>query len=155
MKKLDLSGWAAVSEIVGSVAVVLSLLFVGYSVTRNTLALQAANDNFIFQIQDGILGDLARDAELANIIFNGSSQVELSEIEEYRYSTHGLRDMIMWELAYVRHKEGLFSAEQWEVWDRAYAIQFKSDFTDQWWADNRQWVRDDFAKHVDAMISSK
>ncbi len=36
MNALDLSGWAALAEIVASVGVVLSLLLVAYSIKRNT-----------------------------------------------------------------------------------------------------------------------
>ncbi len=36
MSMFDLAGWAALAEIVATVAVVLSLLLVAYSIKRNT-----------------------------------------------------------------------------------------------------------------------
>jgi hypothetical protein len=60
----------------------------------------------------------------------------------------------MWELAYIRHKEGLFAQDQWNAWNKSYSIQFKSEFPDEWWAESRSWVRTDFAAHVDAVYAS-
>jgi hypothetical protein len=39
-KKLDLSGWDTISEIVGAIAVVTSLILVGVRINRNTAQLQ-------------------------------------------------------------------------------------------------------------------
>ena len=36
MERLKLTEWAALAEIIGTVAIVVSLLFVGYSINRNT-----------------------------------------------------------------------------------------------------------------------
>jgi len=59
MKKLDLTEWAAISEILGTTAVIASLIFVAYTVDRNTVVMQAANDNFQYQIQDERARDIA------------------------------------------------------------------------------------------------
>ena len=40
---------AAAAEIVGTIAVVISLLFVGYSINRNTDATQASSENILFE----------------------------------------------------------------------------------------------------------
>ena len=58
MKKLDLQGWAAVAEIVGTVGIVISLLFVAHSVNRNTVELQSANENAHLQLNDAIIAGL-------------------------------------------------------------------------------------------------
>ena len=47
MSMLDLSSWAALAEIVATVAVVLSLLLVAYSIKRNTDEMETANSNFL------------------------------------------------------------------------------------------------------------
>jgi hypothetical protein len=45
MRKLDLQEWSAVAEIVGTVGIVISLLFVAYTVNRNTIELRSTNEN--------------------------------------------------------------------------------------------------------------
>jgi len=52
MKKANLSNWAAISEIVGAIAVVVSLLFVAYSINQNTTALTlAGSERFLDRSQ--------------------------------------------------------------------------------------------------------
>ena len=50
MSMLDLSGWAALAEIVASVAVIVSLLLVAYSIKRNTDEMEVSNSNFLYQL---------------------------------------------------------------------------------------------------------
>ena len=51
MRKLELSDWASLAEIVASFGVVISLIFVAISLERNTAVMQASNDNFIYELQ--------------------------------------------------------------------------------------------------------
>jgi hypothetical protein len=62
MKQRKLTEWAAISDIFETVAVVASLLFVAYTVNQNTTVLQSVNDNFVYQIQDQRVGDIANRA---------------------------------------------------------------------------------------------
>ena len=80
MKRLDLTGWAAIAEIVGTVAVVVSLLFVAHSVNRNTSIMQSVNDNFIYQLQDERVRDIVSDPELASIIVKFRHKEDISEV---------------------------------------------------------------------------
>ena len=154
MAKRNLTEWAAVSEIVGTLAVVISLLFVAFNVNQNTRVMQAANDNFLYQTQDAILNTIVEDSEFASIYLKHLNEGELTAVEELRVQNQGIRDLFMWELAYARNKEGLFAPDQWHAWNKSYSIQFTSEFPDEWWAETRRWVRDDFAAHVDAAYAS-
>ncbi len=43
MVKKQLSDWASIAEIIGAIAVVMSLLYVGYEIQRNTKVGLASN----------------------------------------------------------------------------------------------------------------
>lgn len=49
MRRLTLSEWAAVGEIVGTIAVVISLVFVVYGLNQNTAAIHGSTENIIFE----------------------------------------------------------------------------------------------------------
>jgi hypothetical protein len=155
MKKLDLTGWAAIAEIVGTAAVVVSLLVVAQSVNRNIAVLQAANDNFLYQLQDGRNADIVRETELASIFVKHSNNEQLSDVEKLRFIKHQLREIAMWELAYDRHNEGLFPSDKWSNWNSMFATDMAELFPEEWWADLRLRFGDDFARHVDAVYSNK
>ena len=154
MAKRNLAELAAISEIVGTVAVVISLLFVAFNISKNTRVMQAVNDNFLYQTQDAILNTIVEDSEFSSIYLKHLNEGELTAIEELRVKYQGIRDLFMWELAFARNQEGLFAPDQWNSWNTSYSIQFTSEFPDDWWAETRQWVRDDFAAHVDAVYAS-
>jgi len=135
-------------------AVVISLLFVGFNINQNTRVMQAANDNFLYETQDAILNSVVESSDFASIYHRRLNEGELTAVEELRMRNQSYRDLFMWELAYVRNQEGLFSSDQWNSWNKSYSIQFKSEFPSEWWADSRDWVRDDFAAHVDAVYAS-
>ena len=43
MNKLSLSDWASLAEIVGALAVVISLVYVGVQISENTIEVREAN----------------------------------------------------------------------------------------------------------------
>ena len=154
MAKRNLAELAAISEIIGTLAVVISLLFVAFNISKNTRVMQAANDNLLFETQDAILNTIVESSEYASIYLRHLNGGELTVVEEFRVRQQGFRDLFMWELAYVRNQQGLFAPDQWYSWNRSYSTQFTSEFPDDWWAETRQWVRDDFAAHVDGVYAS-
>ena len=155
MKKLDLTGWAALSEIAGTVAVVISLIFVAVGINRNNAELRASNDNFLIQLADERFRDVALDAGLASIVVRFARQDELTEIEIWRYQSHLARMVNMWEVAFVRHRNGLIETSDWEAWDRSFALGFPERYPQEWWSTWRHGYDSDFASHVDAVYAGK
>ena len=151
---MTLTEWAAVAEILGMVTVVAALLLVARSVTQNTAAMHTSNDNFLYERQDAIVATLVTDASLAELQVKHENKEQLSDVEHVRLWNQLFRDMLMWELAFVRFNEGLFSTAQWNNWDKVYTIEFLGEFPPSWWAEARPWVTNDFAKHVDLIYAA-
>jgi hypothetical protein len=151
---MTLTEWAAIAEILGMITVVASLLLVARSVTQNTAAMQTSNDNFLYERQDAIIATLVTDASLAQLQVKHENKEQLSDVEHVRMWNQYFRDMLMWNLAFIRFSEGLFSKAHWRDWDRAYSIQFLGEFPPSWWAEARPWVTNDFAEHVDAIYGA-
>lgn len=154
MGTLTLSDLAAVSEIIGMAAVIISLLLVVGSIRQNTAAMHIANDNFLYERQDAIVATLATDPSLAEISRKHDNKEELSEVEHIRMWNQLYRDLIMWEMAFARLKVGLFSVDQWREWNRVYSYQFLNQFPKSWWIETRHWLNEDFAAHVDAVYAA-
>lgn len=152
---MTLVEWAAIAEIVGMLAVIISLLLVVHSIRQNTSAMHTANDNFMYERQDAILTTLVADPSIAELYVKLQRKEELSVIEQKRMYNQLFRDLLMWELAFVRLWQGLFSPAQWDEWNSAYSSQFLDHFPSSWWADARQLVNKDFAAHVDALYANQ
>ncbi len=155
VKKRDWAKWNAISDMVETVAVVISLLFVAFSINHNSEILQSANDNFVYQIQDERVRDIAINSELASIELKVRNSEEISEVDKHRMLSQHLRELNMWEVAFVRHNQGMYSREQWQVWNRYYVLDLIDKLPKDWWAEVKPWFGDDFASHVDAAYTSR
>ena len=128
MTRLKLKEWAAVAEIVGTVAVVVSLLFVAYSVNRNSWVIQASNDNFIYELEFARTRDIVSSPGMASIYVKQRRGEELSEEEQERFYWDTMQELSTWELAFNRHRDGLFSTQQWVGWNNYYIVSFTERF---------------------------
>ena len=116
MTKLTLRDWASVAEIVGTIAVVVSLLFVAYSVNHNTEVLQSLNDNLLYEYDEHGISDVTNDPSMAAILVKLDNNEQLTAIENERFLNYRYRTLNMWELAHDRYVEGLFPEEKWLGW---------------------------------------
>jgi hypothetical protein len=155
VSRMKLSDWAAIAEIVGAVAVVVSLLFVAFSLNRNTAILYANNEDFLYQLQDDEWSDLAGDPQLAAVIAKFQNGEEFSASERIRYEAHINRMMNRWEMVYYRYREGLMTEQQWIDWDRSYRAGFSAVYPPEWWPDWRHGYGQEFANHIDNILAGR
>ena len=149
MVKLSLDKWAAIAEIIGTVAVVVSLIIVAVTIKQNTAVMQAANDNFIYELQYARVRDIVSSPGLASIYVKRNRNEELTEEEKERFYWDKVQELGTWEIAYTRHRDGLYSAQQWEAWNNYYVEAFIDQFPKETWAEVRNWYAEDFRSHVD------
>ena len=155
MRKLNLTEWAAVSEIIGAVAIVISLLFVAYSVNQNTAAMQAGNDDFIYELQYARVRDIVSSPGMASIYVKHRQGEELTAEEQERLYWDKMQELSIWEIAFNRHRDGLFSDQQWEGWDNYFEVAFTSRFSEESWLEASHFYAEDFRSHIDAVYASK
>jgi len=128
MKKLTLTEWAAAGEIVGTITVVISLLFVGYSINRNTDATQASSENILFARHTELANHFMIDPTLAELMVkrrNGNA--DLTEVEAIRWEKYELNMLDIWALAHNRYQRELLSEDQWVTWDRYFTHMFSNE----------------------------
>jgi len=156
VKKLTLTEWAAAGEILGTVAVVISLLFVGYSINRNTEAMQASSENILFERHTDLANHFMTDPTLAELMVKRrTSDVGLSEIELVRWEKYELNMLDLWALAHSRYQRQLLSEDQWLTWDRYFTHMFSNEaeaISESRWEELRYGFDTDFWKHVDAVL---
>ena len=155
MSKLSLNQWAAVSEIIGTAAVVISLIFVAFSINHNTAVMQATNDNFVYELQYARVRDIVSSPGMAAIYVKLDKHEELTAEEQKRFYWDKLQEIGTWEIAFNRHRDGMFSHEQWEGWNNFYIASLTNQFSVEYWTEVREWYADDFRVHVDSIYAQK
>jgi hypothetical protein len=122
MNKPDLQTWAAGAEVLGSIAVVVSLLFVAFSINQNTVASRVAGLNDVYNTYREIELALAADSNWIELVIEGSSGArKLSAAETMRYDLYVSQHLNNWEVLIEDHERGFMPDDTFEGWDAFYA----------------------------------
>ena len=156
MRKLDLKEWAALGEVIGTVAVVVSLVFVIVSVKQNTDALQGMNDNALFQQHSELMNMFVADPSLAAILAKKrNAGSELTAIEAVRWERYETNLMDIWVMAYTRHEAGLLADEHWQPWNVYFTELFSNGaerLSRERWQELEFAYETKFWNHVDSAL---
>jgi len=155
MRKFDLKQWASISEIVASVGVIVSILFLAYSINENTEVNQSANDNFIYDLQFARVREISGNVSLAAIYTKLGQDEELSDVEQTQLLWDNLQQLSTWELVFVRHRDGVYANDRWVAWDNYFRLALPNTFPKQDWEEARHWYEKDFQIHVDGVYLDK
>ena len=124
-KKLALSEWAKIAEIVGGIAIIASLIFVGYELRHATQQLQLNSDIDADMTNAGLSIRIAENPELSDLVYRGERQPEtLSDEQLDRFVNIALPRLAMWENTYDSYLVGNVSEEDWLAWDTFFQLRW-------------------------------
>jgi len=124
-QKLGLAGWASIAEIIGSVAVVASLIFVGLELRRASEQLQLSSDIDADLTNAGLSIRIAESRELSDLVYRGERDPEsLTDQEMDRFTNIALPRLAMWENTYDSYLLGNLSETDWKAWDTFYRARW-------------------------------
>ncbi len=134
VKRLDLTGGAAIAEVVGTIGIIVSLVFVAHSVSSNTNEVRASQINVIYNEVRHIEMTIASDPEWAEIVLRGRSRVEqLSELDQFRYDAFVVAMLDLWDQLISRDLEGLMPEGEMEDWDAYFEAWVERYVSDSDW----------------------
>ncbi|MFC1796764.1 hypothetical protein ACFL1V_06670 [Pseudomonadota bacterium] len=150
---LSLDSLAAIAEVVGAIAVVLSLIYVGHQVKQNTKALRTQVHETLVGHVFAAEGTLLANADLARIIIKSSSVSEsLTPDERLRADKYFTFEFVNWESAYLHYKQGFIEEQVWRRWDMSSYPDKEEQGYFEFWAKHRDWYDSSFANHVDRVF---
>ena len=124
MPKLNLQNWAAIAEIIGTAAIIVSLIFVVHGLNQNTKALQIANLNQIYDRSDSLNSDLVSSPELASLYVKEVFGVAGLTAEEAQFAIVMRRELNQWEQFWYWNRDGVIGNDVWEDWDAYYVEHY-------------------------------
>jgi hypothetical protein len=138
MKKLSLAEWASIGELMATLAVFVSLVFVVLSINQNTSAIQGSTENILFERSAEAHQLVLSDATLAAILAKKEEDpaAELDGADAMRFLKWQLLHLDIWAMAYNRHERELLGTDEWEAWDQYFVQLFSAKAErvsrDQW-----------------------
>jgi hypothetical protein len=121
MRKLSLSEWSSVAQIVSAVAVFTSLVYLGVQVEQNTAEMRSANrQQLVSRAHSGVMMT-ATSPELATLFAKATSGTPLTAVEQTQYGYAVRAVLYDVQEAYLLHEEGRLDDGYWDT--RAASIR--------------------------------
>ena len=116
--------WKDIAEIIGIVAIVLSLFFVGLELRQNTVAVKAASIDGLASLTQEYFFLIASDAELTRIVYDGlQDMTALDEYDRQRFLWVELSRAVRLQIAFLQWQRGTLGNQDWLFYKRFVCTQ--------------------------------
>ena len=155
MKRHSLSEWSSIAEIVGAVAVVVSLLFVTFSINKNTAMLETnAEREFLDAWRTTVQVPFYTNERLAEIQLKVHTGKQLAPVEAKMWENFLRALFDTWFQYHGAHEKGQVSDQGWEeinaailtLWDRERMGEF-------WEKMGIHWAPTEFGEHINKEVA--
>ena len=140
----------SIVEIAGIVAVVLSLIFVGFELRQNTAAVHAATMQALTDGSQEYLLLMASSPELTAIRMKArTSPEQLTEIEADRYNSLRRSRWVRFQNAFSQYQRGTIGYDDWSYYESLICISPPEE-----WEEHKGGLTRPFVEFVDSCLRS-
>ncbi len=150
---MTIQDWGAIGEIVGGIAVVVTLIYLAAQIRQNTRAVRANTFQGVVDSLTSGIAEITRDAEVTRIWIVGLSQSEeLSEFDRGRFRLLILMAVRKWENALYQSRAGMLDNAQWEgILQDIRSIVGRPGFQN-WWTETPDIVSSEFREFIEELM---
>ena len=153
---MSIQEWGAISEMVGAIAIIVSLIYVGVQLRQNTQATRVNTSQAFVQTVGGIMGHQIQEPEFRDIYWRGLaglSNLHGSELAAFGgWTAQLLREF---ESFYFQWKAGAFEDQIWSGWNCQYRDLFGYPGAQEVWTIRRHQFSDEFREFVERELIGK
>ena len=143
-----------VSDIVGSVAVVLTLFFLAFQVNRARRELSRENARAMIRHNSEILLRLSDNPDLLDVHMRGQKSFEnLTEAERIKWGTWLFTWVTQTEQGFIDRKQKDFSGLDLDGYLEGLALVFRSDGGKAMWPRLKGWFDPDFCEALERQVA--
>ena len=149
---MTLSDLASIGNFVNGLAVLTSLVFVGFQIHKNTLATQAASHNAVSDGLNKFNFMFAESAEVTKLWLDGlRDRRALAPPERWRFDSMLRVYLHVCETMYVQADLGAGDREIMAAEENGIRVVFSSPSVREWWADNPYGFSSRFRDYVEKL----
>jgi hypothetical protein len=147
---MKLERYALIAEVVGGLAVIIGLIFVGLELRQNTIAQRVTATQTLVVDYENAVDLLTKDNESACIYVRGNNGLEnLTGIERYRYFVMWFHLLRAAEQLHYYSLEGMVDPRIWRGFQRQLDEVVRYPGVEQYWQLRRDWYNDEFQAFID------
>jgi hypothetical protein len=152
--KLRLSDVAVIADVIGALAIVISLIYVGIQVNDSTRAVRSATANDMSAAISSWYAEIGSNSQATRVFLNGVANPESLSREEtaqFIYMMHGLQ--LEYQAAFYLAQEQTLDVELQEALTNTIAgVRAQPGFK-MYWAQRRESFEPDFRTYVDELLT--
>ena len=140
--KFRLADWANLAEIVGAVAIVVSLIYVGQELRSNTAAVQAASQQSITNASSVSMLSIAENADLAEIRAIGDVDPgQLAPVDRLRYVLYQRQMLLHFQNVWTQWRLGVIEDQVWDGYANVICGDLAGDARSKaWWREQHRYA---------------
>ncbi len=134
---MDIMELGAIGDLVGGIAVLVTLAYLAMQVRQNTAQVRVQTGALEAGTTSQAVDLTIRDEVMTDIFLRATAGEALDPREALRFDALMLMNMTNFENYYRQYRNGLMEEEQWEKWHRLLGWYFKSDGMRRWWKETQ------------------
>ena len=151
---MTLLEWGALGELVGGIAIIASLIYVGRQVKENTKATKSAADQAMADTMNGYVGLINSSPNLADILHRGATGMDsLQGGEVIQFGAFLDQMFICCESTYSQWRDGVLDERLWNTYRHCIVDIMMQKGSQEWWENRRHWFGMQFADTVEELCS--
>jgi hypothetical protein len=149
-KRMNLNDLANLGQIIGALAVVMSLFYVAHQIRQNTNAVRSSAAQVVHEHFASWYQLLAADAELSQVAVNGLQHYALlSERDKARFIATFMAFLSYSQNAFLKWRQGLLAPSLWLGWEQLIMNLAGSPGGKAFWKERAYLFGEEFRRHVE------
>ncbi|MBL4582629.1 MAG: hypothetical protein JKY29_12500 [Gammaproteobacteria bacterium] len=154
MKDMNWTKWASIAEIVSSVAILVTILYLAIQTEQNTDAINSQSRQSLAESAVFEQSMWLQNPELSSFIVDNS--IEMSFEQKVQLDSLLIMAFTRREFAYRQYKAGILDEEVWNQEAEVIALLLGTERTRSWWRTiGKNGFESDFANTTDSIILGK
>jgi len=151
---VSLQDWAAVANIVASVALVVSALLLFRELHATNKLARASNTQTLVALSSPFNLALIQDRKVAEFYVHGASEFShMDDVDKYRYYSLLVWWLILHENIYYQWQQGLLDDHSYKPWANELKVFLARQGVASQWNHMRNLFQEEFANHVGRLLA--
>ena len=143
-------------QVIGAIAVVISLIYVALQIRQNTNAVRAATSQSVHEHFANWYNSLARDASLSKIVIGGLRDYgALSETDKVQFVATFMAFLSYSQNAFIKWKQGLLAPPLWLAWEQIIMNFTGAPGGKGFWKERAYLFGDEFRRFVEGDLMKR
>lgn len=153
---MSLNDLANIGQVVGAIAVVISLIYVALSIRQNTNAVRAATAQSLHEHFASWYHLIASEESLAELATRGlKDYASLSDTEKARFVSLFMAFLAYFQNAFLKSRQRLLAPSLWKSWEQVMMNLIGAPGGKALWKERAYLFDDEFRRHVECDLMKR